>query len=94
MYQKNNSTMWMWPCVWRGALCRRAWTGGKQSQARARTSGTFRSSLEELGYGELEVWRTLKGRRPHLSLHSIDELEKLGRVETQLLFLRERPYGK
>jgi hypothetical protein len=59
------------------------------SLARARLSGRrFGSYVEELGYGELEVWRALKGRRPHLSLHTFDELARLGRVESRALYPR------
>jgi len=62
------------------------------SRERARAAGK-RTFIEELAYGEDEVFRVLKDHQRHLSLHAIDELRKLGEVESRVLFLSKCPHG-
>jgi len=56
------------------------------SQQRAIDSGrTFRSYIEMLFYAEQKCWRFLKARSPYISLHPINDIEKIG-AQARVIF--------
>src|SRR5262249_28434186 len=62
----------------------------KHSVERAEASGkTFRSPIEMMFYGELEVKGILKARSPYISIHPLSDLQATGSQSRQI-FDRKR----
>jgi hypothetical protein len=58
----------------------------RESLRRADASGrTFKSYIDRLSYGHIEVMRLLKARNRYLALHPMDDLESIG-APSRVLF--------